>query len=228
MYLQKVLGARRPNIEGGPTIFLIDADALTARLVTDLFLGRGLEVVPCSGAGEVMERLESHEFGIVVLNSHLPGGSGLDVQRHLRAFDEEIPIIFLSQEDNVRTCVQAMKAGAVDFLLKPLDRYALLRAVDTALAEAGSRRHQAETRRNALKCAAALTRREREVFERVSTGLMNKQIAFELGISEIMVKIHRGKVMRKMEVRSLADLVRTFELLGTLNSSEVSQEEIAA
>lgn len=217
---------RCPVVTTYPTVFLVDDDALTIRSLTDLFLDRDLRVLSCSGVGDMLERLECHEPGIVVLNSQLPDGAGLEVQQHLRSLDQDMPIIFVSHEQDVRTCVQAMKAGAIDFLLKPLDRYALLKAMDTALAKAGSSRALTEVRRKTLKCAAALTRREREVFELVTTGLMNKQIAFELGISEIMVKIHRGKVMRKMEAQSLADLVRTSELLASVESprSQVLQE----
>ncbi|WEX90892.1 LuxR C-terminal-related transcriptional regulator [Sinorhizobium garamanticum] len=229
MHLQKAVEAKRPGAGRHPKVFLLDADHQTIHSLTELFLDMGLDVMACGDAGELMESIESHEPGIVVLNSLLPEGPGLDVQKQLLASDVEMPIIFLSQEHDVHTCVQAMKAGAIDFLLKPIDKYALLRALDAALVKEESGRRIAEIRRKVLNCARTLTRREREVFDGVTRGLMNKQIAYDLGISEIMVKIHRGNMMRKMQARSLADLVRMSELVAAANSrKQVTEERLFA
>lgn len=219
MNVRSVEGEGRSLAATNPTVLLVDDDALTVRSLSDLVLDKGLGVLSCSGASDMLERLERHEPEIVILNSQLPDGAGLEVQQYLRSRDRDMPIIFVSQDHDVQTCVQAMKAGAIDFLLKPLDRLALSSAMEAALAKAGSRNVRAEVRRKVLKCADTLTKREREVFEFVTAGLMNKQIAFELGLSEIMVKIHRGKVMRKMEARSLADLVRASKVLSSLVDS---------
>jgi FixJ family two-component response regulator len=150
----------------------------------------------------------------LVLDVRLQGGSGLDLQRRLTELNTQIPIVFITGHGDVPTSVTAMKAGAIEFLLKPLADVDVLEAIDRAIA-----RHRAT---RALEAEMAdlrarynsLTAREREVMQWVVKGLLNKQVAGELGISEITIKVHRGQVMRKMMVGSLADLVRLAEKLG--------------
>jgi FixJ family two-component response regulator len=150
----------------------------------------------------------------LVLDVRLPGLSGLDLQRRLAQVNTEIPIVFISGYSDVPTSVRAMKAGAIEFLLKPLADADILEAIGRALA-----RHRADRERHAEVTEmrsrhGSLTPRERQVMECVVAGLLNKQIAAELGTSEITIKVHRGQVMRKMMADSLADLVRQAEKLG--------------
>lgn len=195
------------------TVFVVDSDSQIQRVLGAVLSDIDLDVVACSDASALLEALDHTEHGIVILSASLPDATGLEVQRKLAEMDSELPIVFISDECDVLLSVEAMKAGAVDFLLKPLDRYAIIRAVHAAISKGDAARELSVRRRRAHNRAAKLTRREREVFEAVTRGLMNKQIAFEMGISEIMVKIHRGKMMKKMEARSVVDLVRSFELL---------------
>src|SRR5262245_33148928 len=150
----------------------------------------------------------------LVLDVRLPGLSGLDFQAELAKANINIPIIFMTGHGDIPMSVQAMKAGAVDFLTKPFRDQDMLDAVAAALERDRNRRKNEQQLSDLRAHFEALTEREREVMGLVTAGLMNKQIAGELGLSEITVKIHRGHVMRKMAARSLADLVRMAEVLG--------------
>jgi FixJ family two-component response regulator len=143
----------------------------------------------------------------------MPGASGLDLQRHLAGSGNPKPIIFLTGHGDIPMTVQAMKAGAVDFLTKPVRDQTLLDAVLAGVAMDIARRRQAEIVRRNIKRLETLTPREHEVFREVARGRLNKQIAFDLGISEVTVKLHRGNVMRKMEAASIGELIRTWETL---------------
>jgi FixJ family two-component response regulator len=149
-----------------------------------------------------------------VLDVRLPGLSGLDFQAELAKANMRIPIIFMTGHGDIPMSVQAMKAGAVDFLTKPFRDQDMLDAVAAALERDRNRRKDEQQLSDLRARFEALTEREREVMGLVTAGLMNKQIAGELGLSEITVKIHRGHVMRKMAARSLADLVRMAEVIG--------------
>ena len=148
------------------------------------------------------------------MDVRLPGLSGLDLQAELAKINNAIPIIFITGHGNVPMSVRAMKAGAVDFLIKPFREDELLDAVAAALEGDRKRRSDAKAMLELQEMFNSLTGREREVMGLVTSGLLNKQIAHQLGLSEITVKLHRGSVMRKMQARSFADLVRMAELLG--------------
>jgi FixJ family two-component response regulator len=159
-----------------------------------------------------------------VLDVRLPGLSGLDFQAELAKANINIPIIFMTGHGDIPMSVQAMKAGAVDFLTKPFRDQDMLDAVAAALERDRNRRKDERQMSDLRARLEGLTEREREVMGLVTAGLMNKQIAGELGLSEITVKIHRGHVMRKMEARSLADLVRMAELLGVRRTKSESRQ----
>jgi len=154
-----------------------------------------------------------------VLDVRLPGLSGLDFQAELAKANIHIPIIFITGHGDIPMTVRAMKAGAVEFLTKPFRDQDLLDAVQIALERDRARRTQDDTAHELRVHFEALTPREREVLAFVTAGLMNKQIAAELGVSEITVKVHRGNVMKKMGARSLADLVRMADTLGIRRTS---------
>jgi FixJ family two-component response regulator len=159
----------------------------------------------------------------LVLDVRLPGVSGLDFQAELAKANIHTPIIFMTGHGDIPMSVQAMKAGAVDFLTKPFRDQDMLDAVAAAIERDRSRRKDEQRLSEVRARFDGLTEREREVMGLVTTGLMNKQIAGELGLSEITVKIHRGHVMRKMAARSLADLVRMAEVLGVRRSKPESR-----
>jgi FixJ family two-component response regulator len=152
-------------------------------------------------------------YGCIILDVRLPGRSGLDFQDDLTKLNVTTPVIFISGHADVPMSVRAMKAGAVEFLTKPVRAQDLLDAVDAAIAQDESARAQAGRMASLSRDFETLTSREREIFERVAAGLMNKQIAAVLGLSEATVKLHRGSVMRKMRANSIADLVRMADRL---------------
>ena len=143
----------------------------------------------------------------------MPGSSGLDLQRHLTSSGNPKPIIFLTAHGDIPMTVQAMKAGAVDFLTKPVRDQTLLDAVNAAIALDAARRAEAARIKGYVERMQTLTPREREIMHEVAQGRLNKQIAFDLGISEVTVKLHRGNLMRKMEVASIGELIRAWEAL---------------
>jgi FixJ family two-component response regulator len=150
----------------------------------------------------------------LVLDVQLPGLSGLDLQEELAKADVQIPIIFLTGHGDIPMTVRAMKAGALEFLTKPFDNEDLLQAIRVAINRDRLARQERENMRTLYHRYNSLTPREHEVMKWVVAGLLNKQIAAELGISEIMIKVHRGQVMHKMQAESLADLVRMSEKLA--------------
>jgi FixJ family two-component response regulator len=195
-------------------VFVVEDDESMRRALSNLFQSVGLEVEAFGSASEMLQRKLPDVASCLVLDVRLPGVSGLDFQAELAKANIHIPIIFMTGHGDIPMSVRAMKGGAVDFLTKPFRDQDMLDAVVMAI-ERDRKRREAERIVSTLQTLLeTLTPREREVFTLVSSGLMNKQIAGELGLAEITVKIHRGHIMRKMGAKSLADLVRKAETLG--------------
>jgi FixJ family two-component response regulator len=194
-------------------VFVVDDDSSVREAIKSLISLVGLRVETFETAQEFLQSKRPDVPGCVVLDVELPGLSGLDLQRELAAHGVKLPIIFITGHGDIPTSVRAMKAGALEFLTKPFHDQDLLDAIRQALErDRAARRHSKEIA-ELRERFDALTSREREVMSLVVAGLLNKQIAAELGISEVTVKIHRGRVMNKMGAQSLAELVRMTERL---------------
>jgi FixJ family two-component response regulator len=196
------------------TVFIVDDDVSVRESLEALIQTVGWEVRAFASAEEFLHRPPSDGPCCLVLDVSLPDLNGLDLQDRMTSQQADMPIIFISGYGDVPMSVRAMKAGAVEFLTKPLNEDALLGAIAGAIER--SREvvgHSAELRK-LQTCFDTLSRREREVMTLVVTGLLNKQVGFELGISEITVKAHRGRVMEKMKARSFVDLIRMSSRLG--------------
>jgi RNA polymerase sigma factor (sigma-70 family) len=192
---------------------VIDDDASVRKSLERLIRSAELSVQTFSSAQDFLSRTLPDCPGCLVLDVKMPGVTGLELQEKLTAVHRFIPIIFITGFGNIPASVQAMKAGAVDFLEKPFDDKTLLDAIHRAI-NRDIQYRQKNTELAALRrCSESLTNREREVFELVVTGMLNKQIAFQLGITEKTIKVHRARIMQKMAVQSFADLVRLAERL---------------
>jgi len=198
-----------------PTVFIVDDDPPVRRGLARLLKSAGYRTACFSSADEFLKHWKaSPAQGCLLLDIQMPGLNGIQLQQELQAFDRRIPIIFITGHGDIPSSVKAMKAGAVDFFAKPFHADDLLRAVREAL-QRSDRESAAQAEREAVsKRFRTLTAREREVMALVVRGMLNKQIAFALGISEKTVKAHRGRVMKKMKVQSVADLVRATEKIG--------------
>jgi FixJ family two-component response regulator len=197
-----------------PLVFIVEDDPSMRRALGNLFQSVGLEVEVFGSASEMLKTKLPDVASCLVLDVRLPGLSGLDFQTELAKANIHIPIIFMTGHGDIPMTVRAMKGGAVDFLTKPFRDQDMLDAVVTAIERDRKRREADKLVARLQALLATLTPREREVFALVSSGLMNKQVAAELGLAEITVKLHRGHIMRKMDAKSLADLVRKAETLG--------------
>jgi FixJ family two-component response regulator len=202
----------------GPIVYVVDDDASFRKAVSRLLRTAGLEVEVLASAQEFLEHPMADRPACLVLDVRMPGPSGMDLQAALQEARRDIPIVFMTGHGDVSTSVRAMKGGAVDFLEKPFRAPELLACVQRGLARSEQSRAARAERAAVERRFATLTSRERDVLRLVVTGLLNKQIAGELGIAEKTVKIHRGQVMHKMEAGSVAELVPMAQKLGSLDS----------
>jgi FixJ family two-component response regulator len=197
-----------------PVVFLIDDDASVREAVDDLLTSVGLEVQAFGSVHEFLQSRRPDAPGCIVLDVRLPGPSGLEFQRGLAESGVRLPIVFISGHSDIAMSVRAMKLGAVEFLTKPLREQELLDAIQVAVARDRLRRQEDSALAELKARFASLTVREREVFALVVTGRPNKQIAAELDLSEMTVKVHRSQITRKMQAKSLVALVRMADKLG--------------
>jgi len=211
---------KQPAIES--VVFVIDDDASVRESLKSLFESVGLHVELFGSADAFLQSQRPDVACCLVLDVRLPGLGGLEFQSELAKTGTGVPIIFITGHGDIPMTVQAMKAGAVEFLTKPCRDQELLDAVRLAIEGHRARRKEEKHIANLRAKFASLTAREREVVGFVTAGLLNKQIAAELDISEVTVKMHRGNIMRKMRARSLADLVRMADLLGISRSRPIA------
>jgi FixJ family two-component response regulator len=206
--------------ESDAIIAIVDDEPSAREGLSSLIRSVGLRVETFASAQAFLARPPTEAPSCLVLDLQLPGLSGLDLQKRMAEVGWETPIVFLTGHGNIPASVQAMKAGAVEFLTKPFDEEDLLQAIGVAIERDQRNRQQHAEMRELQGRYELLTPREQEVMWQVVSGLLNKQVAAELKISEFTVKIHRGQVMRKMRADSLADLVRMAEKLGVRSSKE--------
>ncbi|HUB47470.1 MAG TPA: response regulator transcription factor [Acetobacteraceae bacterium] len=209
--------------EAKPTVVVIDDDSAIRESLGSLLRSVGLDVRVMASVAEFVNAGHPEGPSCLILDVRLPGKSGLDFQRDLAATNIRLPIIFITGHGDIRMSVQAMKDGAIEFLTKPFREQDLLDAVQLGLARDRARREDERSLVALRERFESLTPREREVMAQVARGRLNKQIAFDIGISEITVKVHRGQVMRKMQASSLPDLARMADKLRPLaDKSEAS------
>jgi FixJ family two-component response regulator len=198
---------------GQPLVVIVDDDASVREALSDLIQSAGFQSVSFASAHDLLETRVLDNPGCLILDVRMPGASGLDLQHYLIRNGSPKPIIFLTGHGDIPMTVQAMKAGAVDFLTKPFRDQTLLDAVAVAIERDIAQMADARRAREYSERYATLTSRERQVMREVARGRLNKQIAYDLGIKEITVKLHRGNVMRKMQAASLGELIRVWEIL---------------
>ena len=199
------------------SVFLVDDDASVRRALARLIKSAGHSVQTFASAREFLDsQAGGDEAACLVLDVRMPGVTGMDLQRELQTLHRDVPIVFITGHGDIPMSVKAMKAGAVDFLPKPVKDTDLLRAIEQALARAWRDRAARKELADIESRVEKLTAREREVMALVARGLPNKRIAFELGTVEKTIKVHRARIMQKMQVQSLADLVRATEKLSWL------------
>jgi FixJ family two-component response regulator len=200
--------------EQQPVTFVIDDDASVRESVADLLRSVGLSVQAFGSTQEFLQSKPPNAPGCIVLDVRLPGASGLEFQRTLAQAGSLLPVVFISGHGDISMSVRAIKSGAIEFLTKPLREQELLDAVQAGIERDKARRQQAGLIAELQERFASLTSREREVVALVVTGRPNKQIAYQLKLSEMTVKVHRSQIMRKMRAKSLIDLVRMADRLG--------------
>ena len=200
--------------ESDSTVFVVDDDRSVREGLVDLISSVGMKVKAFTSAQEFLRHKRPDAPACLVLDVRLPGASGLDLQRELAQSGEPIPVIFITGHGDIPMSVRAIKAGAVEFLTKPFRDQELLDAIQQALKADRAAREQRVKAAELRRRYDSLTPREREVMQLVIAGLLNKQIAGELGTSEVTVKMHRGQVMHKMHAESVVDLLRMAEAIG--------------
>jgi FixJ family two-component response regulator len=215
------------NMTQKTVIHIIDDEESIRTSLSRLLRAAGYEVCVYPSAGEFLLSNLDGALGCILLDVCMPGPSGLELQQALSRRAQPLPIIFMTGYGDIQMTVNAMKAGAADFLTKPVKRTALLAAIESALARDAETRTQRDETRRWLECFNSLTARERQVFEGVVAGKLNKQIAAELGTAERTVKAHRAQVMGKMSVGSLAELVHIADRLNTSTSAANNQRASA-
>ncbi len=200
------------GIDGKPVVFVVDDDAGVRKAVSRLLRTRGMHVEVFDSGESFLEADPRAESACILLDLQMPGLTGLALQDRLTERGILFPIVFVTGHGDVPATVRAMKAGAVDFLQKPFDEGALMEAIGDALTLHAERRHALSRTDDVVERLARLTPRESQVMELVAAGLRNRAVASQLGISERTVKVHRGRVMKKLHLDSLPDLVRLVEI----------------
>lgn len=196
-----------------PLVIIVDDDPAVREALHELMLSAGLQPTSFASTRELLAAGVLEKPGCLILDVRMPGASGLDLQHQLAASGNPKPIIFLTGHGDIPMTVQAMKSGAVDFLTKPVRDQTLLDAVIAAIDRDAEQRARDSVVKQNVERLQTLTPREREILAEVARGRLNKQIAFDLGISEVTVKLHRGNVMRKMQAASIGELIRAWEAL---------------
>jgi RNA polymerase sigma factor (sigma-70 family) len=201
-------------VTSGARVFLVDDDASVRRALTRLLVSAGYRVESFASAEAFLEKRIENEDACLVLDVRMPGLDGMQLQNQLTERNSLLPVIFITGHGDIPMSVRAMKAGAVDFLAKPFESEALLGAIENAVSRGREANQLQREREEIRELVASLTAREREVMLYVVTGMLNKQIAYQLGISEKTIKVHRARVMEKMRAGSVAELVRITEKAG--------------
>jgi FixJ family two-component response regulator len=196
-----------------PLVFVVDDDEEVREAIRDLMLSVGIEATCCGSTHELINSPLLERAGCIILDVRMPGASGLDLQEHLASAGISKPIVFLTGHGDIPMSVKAMKAGAIDFLTKPVRDQTLLDAVTAGIERDITERANACVVQKFVESYQTLTPRECQVMREVAMGRLNKQIAFDLGITEITVKLHRSNVMRKMQALSVGELIRAWEKL---------------
>jgi len=217
--MRKAEGLKTQGVTVEPTVIVVDDDADLRDALENLLASVGLKVSAFGSAAEMLDSELPDAPSCLVLDIRLPGISGLEFQSQLARSGLQLPIVFISGHGDIPMTVRAMKAGAVDFLTKPFRDQELIDAVSNAIERDRARRQEEVARDGIRGLYKSLTPRESELMWFVTKGLLNKQIAAEMGLAEITVKIHRGNMMRKMGAASVAELTRMAEMLGIHNAS---------
>ena len=217
------------SLKGGemqPLVIIVDDDTSVRNALSELILSAGFHSLGFASTRELLDADILDRPGCLILDVRMPGASGLDLQDHLAQSGNPKPIIFLTGHGDIPMTVQAMKAGAVDFLTKPVRDQTLLDAVRAGIEMDAARRAEAAIVKRNVERLQTLTPRERQVLREVARGRLNKQIAFDLGISEVTVKLHRSNVMRKMEAASIGELIRAWETLPVAMRDETASASV--
>lgn len=206
----------------GCVIYVLDGDKSDRRFLEQLLQPCGAEIRSFDSISAFVQTHPPKKPSCLILETTLPDGSGLDLQRQLSQNGSKLPIVFLTNRNEARPASLALKSGAVDYLVKPTDAYSILTATHQALAVDIERLEMLANTADEAKRSPNLTARELSVLKLINTGLLNKQIGFELGISELTVKVHRRQIMRKMEAKTVVDLIRKYDILARRFSTQLA------